>query len=102
MNTSYISTAPHFSALLPWKKGLKFLPFYDHFDHCDKNNVSGSNSSNQKELKQNKISEMDGVYHHFNLKRATSKIRTNLLIRRVKSFLPRGRAPKSTLINFIF
>ena len=37
----------------------------------------------------------------FNLKRATSKIRTNLLIRREKSFFPRGRAPKSTLINLI-
>ena len=80
MNTSYISTAPHFSALLPWKKGLKFLPFHDHFDHYDKKNVSGSNGSNQKELKQNKISEMDGVYHHFNLTRAIFEILTNLLI----------------------
>ena len=37
------------------------MPLYDHFGHCVQNNVSGSNGSNQKELKQNKISEMDGV-----------------------------------------
>ena len=62
-----------FQPFFPGNKDWHFS-LYDYFGHCVQNNVSGSNGSNQKELKQNKISEMDGVYHHFNFNRATFEI----------------------------